>query len=286
MRTIYSGRLLVSLPFAAIMMVACTGKDAQTTAGQQPREIQLAPSPVAEPQLNDVAPADVPAPTPAPAPAPPPAARTARAPAPAPAKVTVTRIATPDAAPSPSAAEAPPTGTIDAGTTLRVSPASRICTNTHRAGDRITTTLGDGVTGSNAALIPAGSAVVLRVVESARSENTRNDVRLTFDVVSVRVGDETYEVGGRVTQVAQLEKVRAQSTGTQAGKVGAGAAIGAIAGQLLGKDTRSTVIGAAVGAAAGGAVAAGTADYDGCLPAGGSITITLDRPLTIRVGAM
>lgn len=286
MNPIYSRRLPGLLPIAAMLMVACSGKDAQTKAGEPPREIQLAPTPVAEPQLNDISPAEAPAPEAVPAAAP----EKARAPAPAPAKVTVTRIARPDAGdvptPAPVAAAAPQTGTIDAGTSFRVSMAARICTNTHKVGDRVTATLGEGLTGSNGALIPAGSAVVLRVVESSRSENSKGDVRLTFDVASVRVGEDSYDVGGRVTQVAQLEKVRVQSTGTQAGKVGAGAAIGALAGQLLGKNTRSTVIGAAVGAAAGGAVAAGTADYDGCLPAGGSITIALDRPLTIRVGAM
>jgi len=77
--------------------------------------------------------------------------------------------------------------------------------------------------------------------------------------------------------------VRAQSTGDQVKKVGAGAAIGALAGQLLGRNTKSTVIGGAVGAAAGAAVAAGTADYDGCLATTGAISIALNKPLRVRL---
>ena len=84
-----------------------------------------------------------------------------------------------------------------------------------------------------------------------------------------------------MTSVATIEAVRSQSTGAQMGKVATGAAVGAVAGQILGKNTKSTVIGAAVGAAAGGAVAAGTADYEGCLPANGTINIAISKALTI-----
>jgi hypothetical protein len=150
-------------------------------------------------------------------------------------------------------------------------------------GDRVTATLSEPVAGSNGLVIPSGSAVILRVAESARSQNSKDNIKLSFEVVSLRVGEDTYEVDGTVTQMAQIEKVRAQSTGDQVKKVGAGAAIGAIAGQILGRNTKSTVIGGAVGAAAGAAVAAGTADYDGCLPTTGAISIALNKPLRVRL---
>jgi len=35
----------------------------------------------------------------------------------------------------------------------------------------------------------------------------------------------------------------------------------------------------------GGAVAAGTADYDGCIPVNAPMTLTLNRPLTVKAGA-
>jgi hypothetical protein len=191
--------------------------------------------------------------------------------------------AAPKPAPLPAAPAAPVIGTIATGTSFSVRPSAQICTNTFKAGDRFTTATNETITGSNGATIPAGTPVVLRVVESARSEDSKDNIKLSFDVVSLKIGDESYEVMGSVAQTAPLQKVRAQSTTKQAEKIGAGAAIGAIAGQLLGKNTKGTLIGAAVGAAAGGAVAAGTADYDGCVAAGSSMNVALTAPLRIKV---
>jgi hypothetical protein len=98
----------------------------------------------------------------------------------------------------------------------------------------------------------------------------------------VAFGGESYTIAGSV-RVANLETVRSQTTGDQAKKVAAGAAVGAIAGQLLGKKTKSTVVGAAVGAAAGGAIAAGTADWNGCVASGGTVTVTLAGPVVVKL---
>jgi hypothetical protein len=199
----------------------------------------------------------------------------AAAPAPAPA------VAPAPVAPAP--APAPTVGTVSAGTVLAVHPVARVCTNTFKAGDRFTATLAESVAGSDGAVIPAGSSVVLKVDESTRSINSRDSLKLTFSAVSLRIGDQSYDLTGHVSQTTPLEKVRVQTTGDQAKKVGAGALIGALAGQLLGKNTRSTVIGAGVGAAAGAAVAAGTTDYDGCVPAAANLMVGLDAPLWIKL---
>jgi uncharacterized protein YcfJ len=84
------------------------------------------------------------------------------------------------------------------------------------------------------------------------------------------------------TTYAQVDRVRAQSSGETARKVATGAAIGAVLGQILGHKTKSTVIGAGAGAAAGAVIANRNADYDGCVPSGGRITIRLTEPLTIQ----
>jgi hypothetical protein len=174
-------------------------------------------------------------------------------------------------------------GTVSAGTSFPVHPVARVCTNTFKAGDRFTATLSESVRGSDGAVIPTGSSVVLKVDESTRSMNSKDSLKLTFSVVSLRIGPESYDVTGHISQTTPLEKVRVQTTGDQAKKVGAGALIGALAGQLLGKNTRSTVIGAGVGAAAGAAVAAGTTDYDGCVPATANLLVSLDQPLRIKL---
>jgi len=240
-----------------VLIAACGEKPADDTA----RDIQLAPSDSGQP-MADTAVANAPAPAPStPAPAP------TKAPAPRPAAAT----------PAPAAR----TGLIAVGTSFNVTTGARMCTNTHKVGDTFTATLAADVTGSNGARIPAGAVAHLTVTESAISKNSKDQWKFAFDVTSVEFGGKTYAVEGDVTNVAKIEAVRSQSTGQQAGKVATGAAAGAVAGQLLGKNTKSTVIGAVVGAAGGAAVAAGTADYEGCLPANGTITIALSKALSV-----
>jgi hypothetical protein len=256
-------RTTALLPAAALLLAAaCGGSDAATDDAA--RDIQLTPSAANAPVGDQPA---------------------GSATTPAAASTTPAVTNTPTKTPAKSTAAAPRrrTGVIASGTTFAVTNAARICTNTHKTGDRFTTSLAADVNGTNGAKIPAGATVTIVVTESAISKNSKDQWKLAFDVVNVMVGEATYEVTGDVTKVATIEAVRSQSTGQQAGKVAAGAAIGAVAGQVLGKDTKSTLIGAAVGAAGGAAVASGTADYEGCLPANGTITIALSAPLTVTV---
>jgi hypothetical protein len=303
MRSKYTSRSATLLAIVSLAAVtACGDKGSQQASGTPAREIQLAPSAPAQPQLNDVpAPASAAAPAESKKPAPKPE-RVVKAPQPSePAQPQVVvrplnaqdnataaiSAAPPGAsdgtAPAPSTPPSPATGTLNAGTSFAVRPLARVCTNTFKPGDRFTATLSEPVAGSDGAMIPAGSSVVLKVDESTRSENSKDSLKLTFSAVSLRIGQQSYDLTGHVAQTTPLEKVRVQSTTDQAKKVGAGAVIGAIAGQLLGKNTKSTVIGGAVGAAAGAAVAAGTADYDGCVPTSAALIVNLDAPLRIRL---
>jgi hypothetical protein len=297
MRPEYTPRAATLLAIVLVAAVsACGDKNSQQASAAPAREIQLAPNPPAQPQLNDTAvganAASVSKQTP------PKPVRVSKAPAPKPAEQQVTvrplnaqdNPATPApapapaaVAPAPAAAPAPTVGTVSAGVSFAVHPVARVCTNTFKAGDRFTATLSESVSGSDGAVIPAGSSVVLKVDESTRSINSKDSLKLTFSVVSLRIGEQSYDVTGHISQTAPLEKVRVQTVGDQAKKVGVGAAIGALAGQLLGKNTRSTLIGAGVGAAAGGAVAAGTTDYDGCVPTTANLLVGLDAPLRIKL---
>ena len=259
-------RRFVSCVAAATMLAACSPKD---NTADQSREIQLAPAPATQPALNDAAP------TTAPTKAPKPVRRPTPTPLAGPTRV--------NPAPAPVPTPVPNRGTIAAGTVLSVAPTTRICTNTHKVGDRFTASSQQSVQGTNGATIPAGSTASMRVTESSRSENSKSNIKLAFVIESIQIGSDNYPVSGNVTQMAALDKVRAQSTVTQAEKIGAGAAIGAIAGQILGKNTKSTVIGATVGAAAGTAVAAGQADYDGCVPVGTPMNVSLDQSIRVRL---
>jgi hypothetical protein len=257
-----------------VAVAACGGgasDDATVSADTAARQVDLAPPPAAEPQLADApAPEAAPA-TPAPRPRPQPAAPRPTAPEPEPA-------APARPAPTPAAR----IGTVAAGTSFAVSTGSRVCTNTHKVGDRFTATLAEPVSGTNGATIPAGATVVLEVRQAVVGENDRDKAALTFAPVSVAVGGASYPVDGAIAQLP-IERVRRQSTTDQAKKVATGAAVGALIGQIAGKNTKSTVIGGAVGAAAGQAVARGTADYDACVATGARLAAQLEAPLSLRV---
>jgi hypothetical protein len=173
-------------------------------------------------------------------------------------------------------------GTIPAGSEISLTSNTRICTNTNHVGDRFSATVSNSVTGSNGAVIPSGATATVEITELKRSENVNDEIRMGFRVVSVTFGGRTYPIQATTTY-ANVDRVRNQPKSKDVQKVAGGAVIGAVIGQVLGKDTKSTVIGAATGAAAGAGTAAATANYEGCVPSGGRLTITLDNAATIQV---
>lgn len=173
-------------------------------------------------------------------------------------------------------------GMIPSGTSLNVRANNEVCTNTSKVGDKFTATVNETVVGSNGATIPAGATVTLTVTRLKRSDNANDPIVMEFAVNNVSFGNKTYALEASVGN-AQVQRVRASTKSNDAKKVVAGAAIGAIAGQILGKNTKSTVIGAAAGAAAGAGAAAATANYEGCIRAGGNMVVTLSNALQVTV---
>lgn len=172
-------------------------------------------------------------------------------------------------------------GSIAAGTTLSLTPSQTVCTNTIKVGDRVTATTQNAVSGTNGAVIPAGATVTMTATTLKRSENANDPIVMEFAVNSVTFGGKTYPIEGTVTQ-ASVDRVKDQPQSKDVQKVAVGAAVGAIAGRILGHSTKATVIGGAAGAAAGAAAASATANYQGCVPSGGSITVKLTSAATVR----
>lgn len=172
-------------------------------------------------------------------------------------------------------------GTIASGSNVSLSSSTRVCTNTHKVGDRFTATVRQSVTGSNGAVIPAGATATVEVTSLRRSNNVNAPIVVGVAIRSVSFGGRTYAVSG-TTNDAQVERVRSSTTRDDVKKVATGAAIGAIAGQILGRDTRGTVTGAAAGAAVGAGAAVATANYEGCIPTGGNITVSLDNSVQVH----
>lgn len=288
----YTGRWALSLPLViALTAAACgdRGGDDLALDTMLNRDLELATRDTgAQPALTDV-PVEI-APSPAPATTAPVASQPR---ATAPRTTTPPRTTAPATRPpattssgnvvttTPSAPERQ-VGMIPAGSSIALSSGSRICTNTHRVGQTFTATVANTVTGSNGAAIPAGATATVEITSLSRSENVNDPIDIGLRVRSVTFGGRTYPVSA-TTASAQVDRVRATTSGQTATKVATGAAIGAIAGQVLGRDTRSTVAGAAVGAAAGAGAAAATANYDGCIPAGGRISITLNSATEVVV---
>lgn len=157
-----------------------------------------------------------------------------------------------------------------------------MCTNSNRAGDKIVATVTSPVSGSNGAMIPAGAAVVLEVA-SVNSGRSAEEAQIVFRVRSVVIDDKTYDAAADVATLGTLErtKVAGEDPNADKKKVIGGAIAGAILGQIMGKDTKSTVIGAAAGAATGAAVAKAGQRWEGCLPEGSPLRLTLNAPIVI-----
>jgi hypothetical protein len=172
-------------------------------------------------------------------------------------------------------------GMIPAGATLTTNSSSKVCTGTNAVGDHITATVAEAVAGSNGATIPAGATVNMTVTALKRSENANDNIVMEFAVNSVSFGGRTYPIEASVSSAA-ITRVKDQPGDKTVQKVGIGAVAGAIAGRIIGKSTKATVIGGAAGAAAGAAAAAATANYQGCIDAGGSIVLKLTAPATVR----
>jgi hypothetical protein len=298
----YTRRLGAPFVFvAALAFSACTVSDSKSDTSLARdtalnRDLQMANrDSAAQPQLRDV-PATPAAETPAPAPAPArttpkpvatkPATRPSRPATTTPEPTTRTTASgnteTRNAPGTAAASGGGAVGTIASGTSLSLRSNARVCTNTYTVGQTFSATVANAVSGTNGASIPSGATVTLEVTQLKRSENANDKIIMEFAVRSVAFGGRTYPVTGTVAN-ADVERVRNQPKSKDAQKVAAGAAIGAIAGQILGKNTKSTIIGAAAGAAGGAATAAATANYEGCVPDGGSIAVNLTAPLQVRV---
>ncbi len=172
-------------------------------------------------------------------------------------------------------------GVVSAGSEIALASGERVCTSTSKVGDRFSAQIANPVMGANGAVIPVGATALVTISSLKRSEGSGDNIEIGLTVESITFDGRTYPVTSRTTY-AEVDRVRAESRSDDVKKVAAGAAIGAVLGQVLGGRTKSTVIGAATGAAAGAVVANRTANYDGCVPSGGRITITLSEPLTIQ----
>jgi hypothetical protein len=125
----------------------------------------------------------------------------------------------------------------------------------------------------NRVLIPAGSVMrgVVSSVDKASRTDRKGSLTVAFDQVTVRGRD--YPMRGTVTQALESEGIRGE-----AGRIGAGSAVGAIIGGILG-GVKGAVLGVLIG---GGGTIAATEGKDVTLPPGTILRVRLDTPPDIR----
>ena len=223
--------------------------------------------------------AKAPAPARAPRPAPTPRRRSPPAPVASAPRPTTPQPAPIERAPESAPSAAPAGAVIGAGTRIGLTMNERTCT-TALVGDKFSATVSSATVGSNGAVIPAGSTVVLEVTAVERADPAEAS-RIHFHVRAIDVNGESYPGEGEVTTLSQMETERVAG-GSDRKKVVGGAVAGAVLGTILGKSTKATVIGAAAGAAAGTAAAKRGESTRACLAAGSSLQLTLSRGIVMR----
>jgi len=197
----------------------------------------------------------------------------------------IARSPQPTPSPAPGPAPAPAGGVIGAGTRLGMTTNGRVCAATALAGDKFTATVTSATTGSNGAIIPAGSTVVIEVASVDRSDPIENS-RISFRVRSIDVDGVPHNADGDVATLGAMEPVHTAAGNTNTKVIG-GAVAGAILGRILGGGTKGTVIGGVAGAATGGVLARRGQVSDACLPNGSPLQLTLSRDIALpRAGAL
>ena len=194
--------------------------------------------------------------------APAPAAPVTAAPAPA--------SATPASAPAPTAREI----TVPANTRLSVTLATPVASDASRVEDVVLGALAEPLVLSGATVLPAGSELRGTVLQSTRSGRVKGKASVAFRFDRITVRGEPLAI-----QTARIARDATSSRGSDVKKGAIGGGVGAVVGGIAGGGT-----GAAIGAAAGatGTVLA-TRGNEVRLPAGTTVTTTLQKPLTILV---
>lgn len=162
---------------------------------------------------------------------------------------------------------------IPVGQEIDVRLRTEITSDTAQVEDRFEATTEVDLNRGNQVLIPAGSVMrgVVSSVNRASRTDRKGSLTVSFDQITVR--GRNYPMRGTVTQALESEGIRGE-----AGRIGAGGAVGAIIGGIIG-GVKGALLGVLIGA--GGTIAA-TEGKDVHLPAGTILRVRLDTPPNIR----
>jgi hypothetical protein len=162
---------------------------------------------------------------------------------------------------------------IPVGTEIDVRLQGELTSDTAQVEDRVEATTVVDLYEGNRVLIPAGSLVRGIVTSVNRASRTDRKGSLTLSFNQVVVGNRTHTMRGTVTQALESEGLRGE-----AGRIGAGSAVGAIIGGIIG-GVKGALIGVLIG---GGGTMVATEGKDVTLPPGTILRVRMDTPPDIR----
>jgi len=191
--------------------------------------------------------------------------------APAPSMAT----AAPSTAPTGNAA----TRTLAVGTQIHAALDDSITSRRDTVGQRVSGHVMENVTGPGGhTLIAAGTPVQFTITRIRPSRSKSSQGRLALQADGVSLNGQLLPVQAEIKPVPRELRGRGV-TGSDAAKVGGGAAAGAVLGGVVGGNTKGAVIGGVAGAAAGAVVANQTATRDVVVKAKTPVVMVLTAPL-------
>ena len=281
-----SKSMLAALTLLAVAACGRSDKREVASADSLSRDLQLAPVDTTAP-LNDRPSADTAtaapaAPAPAPKPTPKPAAPK---PTPKPKPAAPAPSATPAPSPAaPASTPAPAARGLAAGTSFSATTDAEVRSHKNKVGDTVTATIGERCEGRGGARGHSrrGRGHARRDRDQGVGEQERHhghpDAQAHVDLDQRHIA-----AASRVHLGRALHPSRTRSTNAgDIAKVGAGTGIGAIVGRVIGGSTKGAVIGGVIGGAVGAQRAVETKDRDVVVPAGTTVTLTLDDRLTTQ----
>jgi hypothetical protein len=161
---------------------------------------------------------------------------------------------------------------IPSGTEMDVRLVTPLTSDTAKVEDRVEATTLIDLYNGNQLIVPAGSTMTGWVTSVDRASRTDRKGSLTLEFNRINVNGRTYDAKAYVTQALESGGIK-----DEAGRIGAGSAVGAIIGGILG-GAKGAIAGILIG---GGGVIAATEGKDVHLPEGTVLRVRFDNAVPL-----
>ena len=178
-----------------------------------------------------------------------------------------------------SAAAAPQTVVIPAGTEIHFKLEQSIQTANAKVGQRVPAALTKPIVIGGKTIANAGSGASVKITAAEASGRMGGSAKLSFRVASI-----TLTNGSKVdVSTASYSREGRGHAKHNATYIAGAAVVGALVGQAAGGNSHSTAKGAAIGAGVGVGAAAATGKLDFTVPAGERFSLSLRSAVTVTM---